>query len=366
MANTTISPNMNLPLPIVGVDPGPDYGNQQNAAFSIIDSHNHAAGSGVQINPNGININANLTFGGFSATNLFTAVFSSQPSALTGTNFLSFIGGNLYVNDGSGNQIPITASGGVAGSPGSIGSLVPPAAATYSAGSKTFTWTADSSKAAAMDNGAVTIRETNVASAKGVTIASASGLAADYQFTLPAGLPASTQYLTSNASGVLSFSTSNQIAVAATRATGTSVGTGGVAISASSGNFTTTGSLVNVTNLSVTIVTSGRPVSITLIPDGTTTANLGIIALGSRPNDPSVATFSILRDGSVIGACNVLLGISSLSSNAVSLIAPAAVAMIDTGASAASHIYSIQASGGGSVNAGSAAVNNCKLVVYEL
>jgi hypothetical protein len=52
----------------------------------------------------------------------------------------------------------------------------------------------------------------------------------------------------------------------AARATGTTVAAGGVAVSASSGGFSTTsGSNVQITNLSVTITTTGRPVFVGLI-----------------------------------------------------------------------------------------------------
>lgn len=323
MAGETISPNMNLPIPGVGVTDGPQYADDNNACFSLIDAHDHTSGNGVPITPSGLNINSNLPFNGFSATSLLAAVFNSQLSALVGTNFASVVGGNLYFNDGSGNQIPITAGGGVAGSPGSIGSLTAPAAATYSSGSKTFLWTADSSKAAAMDNGAVTIRETNVASAKGITLASPTALAADFQLTLPAALPASTRYFTSSSSGAMTFSTADQIgsamtstganaigssmtstganAVAASRTRDTdasTVGIGGVARSSSCGNFSTSSSsLIAVTNLSVTITTSGRPVFIGLISDGANNpgsgSNGGYLEAGTTGG---ICEFSIKRD----------------------------------------------------------------------
>lgn len=214
MAGETISTNMGMPIPGVGNTTGPTWASDLNTSLNIIDGHNHSIGSGVQITPDGLNINSDLSFGSNNALSLLKAGFTSQLSALTGTNFLSFVAGNLYVNDGSGNQIPITAGGGVAGSPGSIGSLTSPASATYSAGSKLFLWQSGSSKAAAMDNGAITIRETDVASAKGITIASPVSLAADYNLTLPTALPASTRYLSGDNSGNLGFVTAQSILTA--------------------------------------------------------------------------------------------------------------------------------------------------------
>lgn len=59
----------------------------------------------------------------------------------------------------------------------------------------------------------------------------------------------------------------------APRTTGTTVPAGGVAISGSSGSFSSTNtSPVQVPNFSVTIVTTGRPVTLQIGPDGTTNA----------------------------------------------------------------------------------------------
>lgn len=375
------TPNMNLPIPSVSVTDGPQYATDNNSCFTLIDAHDHTSGNGVPITPSGISINADLPYNGYSLTLVKKVGLSSQSAAITGTNFLSNVGGNLYFNDGSGNQIPITSAGGVAGSPGSIGSLAAPASATYSAGSKLFTWLADSAKSAAMDNGAVTIRETNVASAKGVTIASASGLAADYQLTLPAAVPASTQYVTSTSSGVLSFSTADNIASAmtstganairttTTRSTGTTVGTGGVAISASSGGYSTTSSVdTAVTNLSVTITTSGRPVFVGLQSDGSgNTTALGCECDGSTPTS-AVATFNILR-----GVTNVAQYIVELKATAapglVQLInfVPASSCNVIDAVAAGTYTYSITTNifKTGATNALSQA-SYIKLVAYEL
>src|ERR1035437_5104914 len=123
MSNIILSPNMTLPIPVVGVDPGPDYALNLDACLGIIDSHNHSNGSGVQITPAGMNINADLSFGGNNATHLRSVKFSPQSSLLSlasDSGVLYESGVDLYYNDALGNQIRITASGGVNGSPGSI------------------------------------------------------------------------------------------------------------------------------------------------------------------------------------------------------------------------------------------------------
>ncbi len=342
MSGENISTNMSLPIPGVSVTSGPQWASDLNACFSIIDSHNHAAGSGVQITPSGININADLTFASNSATSLLKAAFTSQSVALAGTNFLSFIAGNLYVNDGSGNQIPITSGGGVAGSPGSIGSLSAPAAATYSAGSKLFTWTADSAKAAAMDNGAVTIRETNVASAKGITIASPTSLAADYSLTLFPSLPGSTSYVSCDSSGnlanvsadtigaAMTSTGSNAISAVRTRSTGISVGAGGVAISSTCGSFSgNSSSVTNITNLSVTLTTSGRPVFIGCIAGSSLAAYFSADATAGGATGAGIYLF-IYRDGSQVSKYLLNVTVSPAPATYLSsTVPPGCLSMID-------------------------------------
>ena len=116
MANYLVTPNMQLPNPVAGVDPGPDYADNIQSSFDIIDGHNHSAGNGVLINPNGLNINADLPFGGNNATALRSSRFIPQPAPLslaTDLGCLYVSGVDLYYNDGNGNQIKITASGTV-------------------------------------------------------------------------------------------------------------------------------------------------------------------------------------------------------------------------------------------------------------
>lgn len=312
-----VSPNMNLSIPTVGVEPGPTYAQDINNSLTAIDQHNHTAGQGVQITPSGLNINADLTFNNFNATEFRSIRFQSQTSLLALSTDLGCLyesGVDLYYNDGLGNQVRITQSGGIAGSPGSISGLVSPASATYVSGSQTFVWESDASTPANMDAGAYIFRNLTPSSF-GITVQAPASLSSDYTIVLP-GLPSVTSVLTIDASGNMGTKTYDQVgqnmtatganAIAATmtstgtdsiiatmgaagansiannrtRATGTTVAAGGVAISNSSGTFSVTGmgtSYVSVTNLSVTITTTGRPVMVMLQPDGNGSGNLSRI-----------------------------------------------------------------------------------------
>lgn len=399
MSGENLSPNMSLPVPGVGITTGPQWASDVNASLGIIDGHDHTSGNGVLINPGGIDINTDFPFNGFRATSLLAAVFNSQASALSGTNFAYVVNGNLFFNDGSGNQVQMTSGGGVAGTPGSIGSLTSPAAATYSAGSKTFIWTADSGKAAAMDNGAVTIRETDVGSAKGVTLASASALVADYQLTLPSALPASTQYLTSSSSGTLTYSTSDMIAAAMTSVGADDIGVdmtlvGANAILASStvwpspttsiadsvanartrpnanpaaigqiadtaaGTLTTTStSYVSVPFQSIDIHTSGRAVFLCI-----------------QPADSGLSGFSVSSSGSSFEALQIRIqrNASTVYETEIFqqppnelLVVPVSLTFVDVNITGSpgdyTYVMQIKSVGGGTVSAG-----NCKMVAYEI
>lgn len=374
MANTVNSANMMFPVPQVGIDPGPTWASDLNSCLTIVDAHDHTVGNGVKITPNGMNISSDLPFANNSATGLLKTSFTSQVAALTGTNFLSFIGGNLYVNDSSGNQIPITSGGGVAGSPGSIGSLASPASATYSAGSKLFTWLASAGKSAAMDNGAVTIRETNVASAKGITLQSPTSLAADYNLTLLTGLPASTQYISCDTSGNLGTATpdtigsamtstgANSIAAARTRATGTTVAAGGVAISSSSGAFSSAvnGTDTDITNLTVTITGSGRPIML-MIQSAQSASNLGYFYVQNTAGILSEATIVFLRDAVVINRADFFGG--QFQTNAANLALPgSSFSYVDT-PGAGTFVYKMQFK---MIQGNTFQARSVALVAYEL
>lgn len=294
MANTIPSPNMNLPIPVTGVDPGPDWANNLNACLQVLDGHNHASGSGVQINPAGININTDLPFNLNNATLLRSVRFSPQLAVLvlpTDLGCLYEVGVDLYYNDGSGNNIRITQSGGVAGTPGSITGLVPPASATYVAGNQTFVWQSAALTPANLDAGSVIIRKI-LSGSNGIKISAPLGLSADYEIFLPVALPLAQKIVTLDASGNLAASwdvdnvtlevvannlqvknqsvTQAKLALRVITINGSNPGVGGISISSSSGvAFTTSAVFVPITNMSCTITTLGRPVNIDVISDGT-------------------------------------------------------------------------------------------------
>jgi hypothetical protein len=207
---------MSLILPTVGQEPGPNWALDLNSSLSLVDQHNHASGSGVQITPAGINIDVDLPFNGSNATGLRSARFDVQGSPLSGGLDIGCIyvsGQDLYYNDTLGNQVQLTASGAVNGTPGSIGNLIAPAAVTYVPANQTFVFESNQTNAtpAALDGGPVLIRNVTAAS-NYIRLQANPVLPGNYSITLPSSLPASQQFMTINSLG-------NVVSVAADNST---------------------------------------------------------------------------------------------------------------------------------------------------
>lgn len=204
MSFESISPNMSLILPGVGQTIGPTWATDLNNSLTIIDQHNHTAGYGVPVPSSGLNINADLTMANNNLIGIKSLRMTPQ-SILAGGSDLDclFVNGvDLYYNDGVGNHVRITQSGGVAGSPGSIANLTSPASATYVAGTQTFVWQSDANTPANMDNASVILRNLS-ANSFGLTLSPPAAMGANYSLTLPT-LPSSQKIMTLDNSGNIS------------------------------------------------------------------------------------------------------------------------------------------------------------------
>lgn len=198
MSTFIMTPNMNLPNPVPGVDPGPDYADNQYNATNILDGHNHSTGSGVQIQPNGLNINAALDFQGSPATNLESCVFSQQASLSTLNAIFVGTDGNLYFNDGVGDpSIQITAGGLVNATASGISSGA--ATASFVGGILVVNQAANTP--ASIKAGSYLMGQTGVAASNFLTLVPPASLSGgSYTLTMPA-IPASLGFLTIDTSG---------------------------------------------------------------------------------------------------------------------------------------------------------------------
>lgn len=414
------TPNMGLILPVpgqtqaLGVAPvGASWMELQNGAMVTIDGHNHSSGFGAPVPSSGLNINADLPFNSKNVTQLRSARFAPIALASLGVSDIGALvvsGADLYYVDTSANVVRITSAGGVAGTPGSIGGLASPAAVTYTPASKLFAFTSSSGFVANMSCGPVAIGDATVNGGNAVTLSVPAGLSAGYSLRLPAALPAGPKILTVDGTGAIGDAydvdnatlqvasntlsvkalgigaaqiangaiTTTQISatagilgsqlaasagilgsqLAATTVARTNLVAVGQQISASSGNFTTTStSFVDVTNLSVTITTTGRPVVLKLIPDGAAAA---YIAAGATSAANVAVYLALLRGASNIGQAQMN---GQFSGAAVQGQSPGAFEMVDP-VGAGTYTYKIQAA----IVASPAVcyVQNCKLVAYEL
>lgn len=373
MANSILSPNMSLPVPVIGVDPGPQYASDVNGCLSILDGHNHSVGSGVQITPAGLNINSDLSFLANNATTLRSVRFSPQLAVLslpTDLGCLYEVGVDLYYNDGSGNNVRITQSGGVAGTPGSIANLTSPASATYVSGSQTFVWQSAASTPANMDGASYILRNLT-ANSHGLTLSPPNAMGADYSIVLPS-LPGSTLPVTIDSAGNMGSSqiatgqiadlavtaakiaantiTLNQLAI---RGSASTVGVGGFAVSTSCGTFSTSStSFVDVTNLVITITTLGGPVQIGLKSDeSSNTSSIGVVG-------GTIAFVEFVRNGGTPLGPMLIQGTNS----STLLIPPSSIQIVDIPA-AGTWTYSLRIK----VNNGAdvAGCFNAEIYAYE-
>lgn len=134
---STPSTYMGFPISTIGTDSGLNWETNLNAALSVIDQHNHSPGQGQLIQPNGLNINSDLSFNSNNATNLRTTRFTPQISPISNTGSdtgeLYVSGNELYYNDVSGgNQVQLTDNGTVNATSSGISSGT--ASASFSAG----------------------------------------------------------------------------------------------------------------------------------------------------------------------------------------------------------------------------------------
>lgn len=297
MADYTNTAEMNLPVPVVGTAPGPEWASLLNSCLTIIDTHSHVPGSGVPITPSAININADLTFGGFNGIAFRTVRFSPQSAALALASDLGClyeVANDLYYNDGAGNQIRLTQSGSIVGTAGSITGLPSgTASAAYTGIGATFVWQSATGIAASMDFGSAVLRNTSPNSTYALTLSPPAALAANYALTLPASTLA-TNLMTLDSSGQMAAVTnvdgtsivisSNTIKVPDGGVTPAKLSAVNYSLSSSCGAFTTiaTGA-TDVTNLTGTVTASGvRPVQLLMQADGSSNpCELSFTGIGS-------------------------------------------------------------------------------------
>lgn len=382
------SPNMNLPVPTVGVTTGPTYATDINTSLGIIDSHDHSAGHGVPVTPSGLNLTSDLTFQSHNLTSVRAARFTSQASPITAVtpdlNEIYVSGTDLYYNDGSGNQVRITQSGSVAGATGTITGLPSGTAGAAFSGS-TFTFSQATSTAANVDAGTYVLRYPGsypTPAGNYIALQAPTTLATGFALTLPNSLPGTTGFwMTSTTGGALSWTgvdnsslqySSNVVSIKALGVATTSIADGAVTIvkrgsvgqqlSSSCGSFSTAnGSLTDVTNLTVTITTYGHPVELMIIPDGSSSAFSYVGVADTASGTVAEMGMAFVRASSVIATTRVYTQADN-AAGTLQIRQPPSFVFIDPVA-AGTYTYKVQAY----LQSGTVAlVNSVKLIAFEL
>ena len=373
MADILSSTNMSLPIPVVGVAPGPDWASDINACLTLIDSHDHSPGKGIPVTPSGINISSDLSFAGNSATTLRSVRFQSQSAALAlpaDVGCLYEIADDLYYNDGTGTSIRITQGGAVTGATGTITGLPSgTASAAYAAG--TFTFNSATNTGANMSIASILLRN-NSAGSQVCTLSPPAAMGSSYALVLPS-LPGATNIMSLDVSGNIAAAinvdnstlqlSSNTLAVKDAGITRPKLAALGQQISSSSGSFTSnSGTFTAVTNLSVTITNSGRPIWVGIMGAGGTGVDSFISPQGSGLTNATQMTLRILRDAVVVSE-SILAIYSTGASDLTLIVPPSSIWLIDA-VTAGTYVYSVEVRADAGIF--QIAISNCKLVAYEI
>jgi hypothetical protein len=381
MTTPIFSPNMNLPVPVPIESPGPEYADNIQSSLNLIDSHNHTSGQGVPIPLGALSVSQNLDMAGYSVINLKSVVLNNQLVAPSSNGSVYMSGNNLYWKDGTGAfNVQITNGNAVAAAPGSISGLFSPASAAYVTGTGTFVFQSNVNVAANLDARNITLRNITVSS-YGYEVIPPT-LVANTSITMPLR-PAATKIMSMTSAGVISANidadnstieiSSNNLQVKDSGITTLKIANNNVTkqklsalgqqISSSSGAFTTTSlTPVAVTNLSVTLTTTGRPIMILLIADGSGGSNAYLGASRSVAGTSATATFYVEITGVTSNSINQGIRIDGASGVLINRVLPGCLNHVHV-AVAGTYTVSIGASGG---LTSTAEVNNCKLVAYEL
>lgn len=217
---------LTLSLPTVGVTPAVDAYELWNEALEAL-----AAVVSGSITPSSIVINANIDFKpgatSYAPVDVNRVAYDALGSLLSAATYprSTFVyGGELYFNDGSGNQVQITDGGSIVGTPGSITGTGygTPVEVNWAAGAADYHMYADSSASPAL------YADVNMADcllsdgSSNFLRLSAGTMASDYTLTFPDAVPgANNTILQASVSGsIATVSFSNTVASLTTNSGG--------------------------------------------------------------------------------------------------------------------------------------------------
>lgn len=206
-------PNMNLITPVQGGDSG-TWDDKINAAFALVDAHNHTSGKGVRVPVAGLNINADLPMGSHGITGVGLVDFTPVATLAAGANvlYVDVNDGELYYRTTGGSNTKLTSGstlnislvGGIAGDYSAVGAEV-----AYDDTNKRYTFKDQSSptrKWVRLASGPVRIYEYNSTAATYIELVSPAALAASYTVKFAGALPGAQTMVQIAADGTLVYS----------------------------------------------------------------------------------------------------------------------------------------------------------------
>lgn len=139
----------------------------------------------------------------------------------------------------------------------------------------------------------------------------------------------------------------------------------GQQISSSSGAFTMASATpADVTNLSVSITTTGRPVFVGLMDDGSGSQSaLGAVVIGANPETSASIQFYLLRGATQL--CQMLLQGANTTTEFLTIYTPPSSVWIIDVPAAGTYTYKLQVASTGATH-WQAEVRNTKLIAYEM
>ncbi len=201
-------PNMSIVLPALGGDSG-SWDDKLNDALTLVDSHDHTSGAGVQVPSAGLNIDADLSFGGFTISSLGKLSFTAITAPVSGSKnlFVNTSDNELYWRSNGGTNVKLTSGtsinttlvGGIVGDYTSVG-----AAVAYDDANDRYTFKQQSGTWARLASGDVRLYETGTSESVYVGLKAPGALAASYDITMPLAVPSTTGFVRMSSGGVLS------------------------------------------------------------------------------------------------------------------------------------------------------------------
>src|SRR3990167_8157959 len=99
-------PNMSLITPVAGGA----WDDKINAAFALVDAHDHTSGKGLAIASAALSIDADVSWGGFSITSLGKISFTAITAPVSGSKnlFVNTSDNELYWRTNAGANVKLT------------------------------------------------------------------------------------------------------------------------------------------------------------------------------------------------------------------------------------------------------------------